>query len=350
MKRKFKLKCSKMTLASSLIVLSGICGFAGVAIADPNSAAPPTEQAAESHSETAQPNTVVEEISNGQPIEISDGVSITPVNGWLIERKSAGMSLVMKEVIQTPSSGAQTDYSKPIFARNISVMSLSKARPMDSNSVDELKNEISKMFSKNPSLNDFTFTDAKFFDYKSKNDGIVLFSQLTVNNYQMMQMQIIVSGDQKTYLLTYSDLAANFANPSTFDAAWNSMTSISVPGVAPKRYQKEIILASTVGGGLLALVIPFFLVRWSSTRKIRRLAEELQHDWDQGSFKTDADYELSEIEYVDATKLSKRTHHRKKSELSKYDSIFRSSANVKSDKNSFESSVDSFSTRHSRFG
>jgi hypothetical protein len=284
MKRKLRIRISKMTLASSLIFLSGLCGFAGVAISAEDSRS--------------------EEIADGSNIELTPGLSLTPIKGWLLERKAGGMTLVMKEVL--PTTGATpTDYSKPLFARNISVMTLSKARPIDAKSIDELKGEIGKMIMRDSYLSDFAFTEAKLFDYKGKNDGVVLFSQLTVNNYQMMQMQIVVSGGEKSYLLTYSDLASNFANPATFDAAWKSMTSINVTGIAPKRYHKEMLLGGALSGGFLALVVPFFLIRWRSTRKIRKLADELQYDWDHGALKTDADYELSEIGNLEATRLTR---------------------------------------------
>ena len=329
MKRKLRIRISKMTLASSLIFLSGLCGFAGVAISAEDSRS--------------------EEIADGSNIELAPGLSLTPIKGWLLERKAGGMTLVMKEVL--PTTGATpTDYSKPLFARNISVMTFSKARPIDAKSIDELKGEIGKMIMRDSYLSDFAFTEGKLFDYKGKNDGVVLFSQLTVNNYQMMQMQIVVSGGEKSYLLTYSDLASNFANPATFDAAWKSMTSINVTGIAPKRYHKEMLLGGALSGGFLALVVPFFLIRWRSTRKIRKLADELQYDWDHGALKTDADYELSEIGNLEATRPIKRRGQIQQVQGSSHDSTLYSSMALMPNKTSFESSVDSFSTRHSRFG
>ena len=342
MKRKLRIRISKMTIASSLIVISGLWGFAGVAISAED------QQNTSTPADTSTPVANQDEIANGSPIEISAGVSITPIPGWRLERRAAGMSLIMKEVLPA-SLDKVTDYSKPLFTRNISVMTLSKARPIDEKSIPELKEEIAKMFTRDSSLSDFSFTETKLFDYKEKNDGVVLFSQLTANNYQMMQMQIVVSSEQKTYLLTYSDLAANFSNPATFDAAWKSMTSINVPGLAPKRYHQEVLLGGIVSGALIALVLPFFLIRWRNARRIRKLAEELQYDWDHGALKTDADYELSAIGNLDATRPMVRRKNMKTAAASSYESLSDSSVSLKSHKNSLESSVDSFSTRHSRF-
>ena len=251
----------------------------------------------------------VEEISNGTPITLDGNVSITPILGWKIDRKGLGMGLVMKEVL--PTQAEPVDYAKPIFARNITMMTLPEARPMDATSIGEIKDQISHMIARQAGLTDFVFTDAKPFDYKGKNDGLVLFSQLTVNNYQMMQMQIVVSGEKKAYLLTYSDLAANFANPETYDAAWKAMTSIAVEGVAPIRFEKEVTVGITALSIVIVLVAPFIFLRWLSARRIRKLSAELQYDWDHGAMKSDADYELSDIRSFAATRPAKKMGKKK---------------------------------------
>ena len=343
MKKVPRIRMSKMALMTSIIVISGLCGFAGVAIsAEPNISTSNNIEASP-HEEAAGA-----ELSNGAPILVADGMTITPIRGWRIERKSMGMSLVMREALPELKN-APTDYSKPIFARNITVLGLNGARNIDAKAISELKTEITKMIARDPSLKDFTFTDARLFDYKSKNDGIVLFSQLTVNNFPMMQMQIVVSGQNKAYLLTYSDLASSFADPATFDAAWKSMTSITVPGAPPKRFERELILGGVLSGSLLVLLLPFYLIRWRHSRKLRKLADELQYDWDHGALKSDADYELSDIRSLHVTRKIRPRLPRSKTATSG-NNDYRSNLDLATRCTSLESSVDSFSTRHSRFG
>ena len=318
------LRPTGMKIATSLIVISGLWGFASIAISE------------EVAAQAGAPAPSQDEISNGSVMDLGDGLSIAPISGWKIERKSMGMSLVMKEVL--PPQTGEIDYSKPIFARNLTVMTLPEARPIDGAAVDEVKALISKMIARDSSLKDFTFTDQKFFDYKGKNDGLILFSQLMVNNFQMMQMQIVVSGENKSYLMTYSDLASNFSNPASYDAAWKSMMSISVPGVAPQRFEKEIMIGGSVAAALLAIIVPFMLLRWISARRIRKMADELQHDWDHGAVKSDADYDLSDIHNLDATRPARKKVSKKKEMESDFDLPV----------SSF-SSMSAISTRHSRF-
>jgi hypothetical protein len=318
MKQFFNFRIRKTHVAASLLFASGIWGFAPVAMSEEASMAAPAE-----------------EISDGRVINLDGGISIAPVPGWKIERKSMGMGLVMKEVVAQPQ-GQAVDYSKPIFARNITVTTLPEARYMDEKGLEEAKADITKMMTRDPSLKDFQITDAKAFDYKGKNDGFVIFSQLTVNNFPMTQMQVLVSGAKKSYLLTYSDLTANFTNPASYDAAWKSMTSISVEGVAPRRFEKEAMIGGSLVLALMALVVPFVVARLISARRIRKLADELQYDWDHGAVKTDADYDLSDINPLEATQPVRKKR------------------GAKSDADmdlslSLESSISAISTRHSRF-
>jgi hypothetical protein len=320
-----------MHLASAVILIGGVVGFSSIAISSGEHAAAPVH-------EQPTATTTMNEISDGSVVDLGEGLSIAPIAGWSIQRKALGMSLVMKEVL--PAQTGDVDYSKPIFARNLTVMTMPSARPIDEASVAELKAEIGNMFAKDSSLKDFAFTDHRFFDYKGKNDGLILFSQLTVNNYPMMQMQVIVSGEAKSYLMTYSDLASNFANPASYDAAWKSMTSIQVSGIAPKRYQRELMIGGGVVGVLLAIILPFFFVRWMNARRIRRFADELQHDWDTGASKSDLDYDLSQHEALSQTQTA-----RKKSKAVAKGS---KTKDFDLDVSAF-SSVSACSTRHSQF-
>ena len=111
------------------------------------------------------------------------------------------------------------------------------------------------------------------------------------------------------------------------------MSSIAVAGSAPKRFEKEIMIGGSVVCGLLVLIVPFMFVRWRGARRIRAMADELQYDWDHGSTKSDADYDLSDIQSLDATRPAKKKGFSKKATESDFD----------------VSSFSAISTRHSRF-
>jgi hypothetical protein len=116
-------------------------------------------------------------------------------------------------------------------------------------------------------------------------------------------------------------------------------------------------MAGLAGGGLLAILLPFFVIRWRNSRKIRKLADELQYDWDHGIVKSDAEYDLSDIRDLESTKIIRYVQNPKRGKLvhrkssnSDLNSVVDSGINTTKSQKSYVSSVDSFSTRHSRFG
>ena len=114
---------------------------------------------------------------------------------------------------------------------------------------------------------DFLIIEHKFFDYRGKNDGLILYSQLTLGEFPMMQMHVMVSGQDKHYLMTYTDLASEFqSNEAAFQAAWNTMTTVNVEGVAPVRYH-SLIVNGGIGLGVLLFFIFIIGMKRRSNRK-----------------------------------------------------------------------------------
>lgn len=273
--------------------LSGLVSFAGIALS--NEAA--SEQPAAGS--TTIPSMFV---SDGSVVRFDqDRASLMPISGWQVEPRGAGMALVMKEVVKQDPKAA-VDYSQPLFARNISVMTMNEPSPIDEARAASFEEQYLKMATRDGAMKDLQITGHKFFNYKGENDGLVFFAQHSANGFQMMQMIILVSGDAKQYLLTYTDLASRFSNQDSYDAAWKSMTSVIVPGVAPKRYYREAQLAGAIAGGLLLLIAPFGIARFSSQRRIRRMVEELQSEWDSGE--VSAASNLSNVSQLDMTRVA----------------------------------------------
>lgn len=271
--------------------LSGSILLATTAVAT-NEAAPAVQEATPSQF-----------ISDGSVVRFDqDRASLVPIPGWQVEPKGAGMALVMKEVI-TADPNAPVDYSKPLFARNISVLTLNHPSPIDESRAASFQEEYMSLATRDGVMKDLQITSHKFFNYKGENDGLVFFAQHTANGFQMMQMMILISGEEKQYLLTFTDLASQFANPESYDAAWKSMTSILVPGVAPKRYMKEMKISGAVAGGLALIILPFGFARLSSQRRIRKMIDELQADWDNGAVSMCS--MVSNVSHLDATRVAR---------------------------------------------
>ncbi len=191
------------------------------------------------------------------------GVNITPPQGWEVTEGMGGAGFVMQEPLADKAAieknAAKTGKDQTTFRRNITAAAIQTGAPIDEQRATELQADLEKRFGQTSIVRDYRVTEHKFFNYHGKNDGLVMYASMTLSDVSVMQMHILVSGSEKQYLLTYTDLAESISNPKNqiFEAAWNSMVSIDVTGEAPKRFdQQKAVEAGVVGGGLiLALYI-----------------------------------------------------------------------------------------------
>lgn len=198
-------------------------------------------------------------ISDGTAVQINDlGITITPPAGWEVLEKSAGLSLVLQE----PKVETKTpDYSKPIYQRNITVAAMHSASPIDEKRAESLKADLMKTFAKGGLVQDYQIVEHKFFNYRGQNDGLLVYAQMKLGEFDMMQMNVLVSGAEKQFLLTYTDLADSFrAGGPAYDAAWSSMISINVTGAPPARYE-DLIRYGALAGGIFFLFAVVGLLR-----------------------------------------------------------------------------------------
>ena len=322
-----------LQVGSILFGASGLVSFASVALSEEAAgvAAPTQAQAAPANF-----------VSDGSSFKFDQGrASISPIKGWMVEPNGSGVSVVMKEVLPPAPAGAHKDYSQPIFARNITVMTINEGSPIDEQRAAEFKENFLKMAAKQGSMPDLQFTSQKFFNFKGENDGLVFFTQHTSNGFTMMQMHVLVSGESRQYLMTYNDLASRFSNQETYDQAWKTMTSIDVQGVPPVRYMREAKIGGSIFAGFLLLVLPFSFARFMSQRRLRKVASSLQDEWDTGTV-SGSDEWSSNVSALETTRVAGRVRGNKKRKPDV------------SEVNSFESSVSSFgsnfiSTHKSRF-
>jgi hypothetical protein len=212
-------------------------------------------------------------VGTGAPVALAGlGVTITPPTGWDVEDNSAatgagtaggGLSVIMRE----PRDPAPS-YDKPKYQRNVTVATIQHASPIDETRATALTAELVKNFSADPTVSGFTVLEHKFFNYRGTNDGLLVYSTLNIGDYQMMQMHVLVSGADKQFLMTYTDLADRFTatNDAGFEQAWNSMVSMEVSGATPAR-RDEFIRYGAILGGILLLVLVGFLVRRRAAKK-----------------------------------------------------------------------------------
>ena len=202
-------------------------------------------------------------VSDGTMIGIERlGIAIAPPAGWEVVTDASDLSLVMQE-----EKDEKPDYKNAKYRRNITVAAIHESSPIDDKRALELKKEMTETFSKDSVVGDFQILEHRFFNYRGENDGLLVYSSLKVNEYEMMQMHILVSGAEKQFLLSYTDLAERFtqAGNAEFEAAWTSMNSIEVTGSAPNRFEQYYEPAA-YGGTAAVLLLSLLIIRRRRSR------------------------------------------------------------------------------------
>lgn len=202
-------------------------------------------------------------ISDGATTTLENlGITIAPPAGWEVVTNNGSLSVIMREQREPAPA-----YEKPKYQRNITVAAIHKSSPIDEVRASELKEELTKNFSSDSLVSEFTIREHKFFDYRGTSDGLLIYSDLKIGEYPMMQMHILVSGAEKQFLLTYTDLAERFADPTNgfYEKAWASMVSTQVTGIAPNRME-QYYKYGAIGGGFLMFGIVGLLLRRKASK------------------------------------------------------------------------------------
>lgn len=217
-------------------------------------------------------------LSDGTMIGINQlGIAIAPPAGWEVITNASDLSLVMQE-----EKDEKPDYKNAKYRRNITVAAIHRSSPIDEKRATELKQEMTETFSKDSVVSNFQILEHRFFNYQGENDGLLVYSSLKINDYEMMQMHILVSGAEKQFLLSYTDLTERFTqagNPA-FEAAWTSMNSIIVTGSAPNRFEEYARYGALGGGAAFLFATLLFLKRRRSKYDYMSDVEELGLDSD----------------------------------------------------------------------
>ncbi|MGE0174305.1 MAG: hypothetical protein AB7T49_16025 [Oligoflexales bacterium] len=299
-------------LASGFMTNVALSQTAAQAIAP---AAPTAENASatsvEQKSEIATTEAATEEttgtvVSDGSFVEMENlGIKIAPPKGWEVTENLLGMSLVMQEPYEKAIPGGKLK-----FKRNITVVAMHEAAPIDETEAEMLKAKIAKEFSTQAGVTDFKVLEQhKFFNYKKENDGLILYSSFTMGDIALNQMHVFVSGNNNRFLLTYTDLAEEFQkNELAYQSAWQAMSTMEVTGAAPIRYVDLLIYGSLSIAVLLGLSVLFSLKR----RKARNMwaAEDAFSDSSAGDEVTSYDaWNVGEIEPRQKARKARQSEH-----------------------------------------
>jgi hypothetical protein len=214
----------------------------------------------------------------------TDASLVAPM-GWEVLPSSRGMTLVMQEPKKEVSE-KDRDYSKPVFQRNMTVALIQRPSLMSSSRVNEFLSELKSKYTRDSLVKDFQILEHKLVDHREKSDALVVFTSMTIQDIQMMQVHLLASDAKRQYFISYTDLASEFSNnKSAYEAAWNSMFSLKLNSKPDPFYTPYIPYA--VGAAVFSLV--FFLFSWLKSRRISKQ----YHDEGDAIYNDDTDLGVS---------------------------------------------------------
>ena len=211
--------------------------------------------------------------SDGGRFEIQDlGISMTAPEGWEVMTNTAALTAIINE-----PKDEKPSYDKPKYQRNITVATAHRSTPIDATRAAELIEEMKVNFGKDPLVSDFQILEKRFFNYRGVNDGLLVYSGLKLGEYDMMQMHILISGENNQFLISYTDLAERFSDQSNgiFQQAWESMTSVEVTGETPLRRDMYIKYGAIAGISVLLLLLGLLRTRKASKHDYTVDADEI---------------------------------------------------------------------------
>jgi hypothetical protein len=250
----------------------------GLAFATTGLPAVPAASTAQA-AETAEAEPIV---SDGSALSLDAlGVLVTPPKGWEVDtRKGNGMAVIMSE---PKVELKKVKKEVTTYQRNITVTVKHEATPIDDKTAAALAESLKKEFSKSALIRDYDIMETKIFDFAPKTKALLVYASFRLNGVNMMQMHVLVSGGEKQFLQTYTDMATRFSpTDAGFTLAWASMTSLQVKGSAPVRYENIIKFGSAAGIILLLLSTTLFIRSRSRKKMFQASVMALDSDEDIG--------------------------------------------------------------------
>ena len=225
---------------------------------------------------------------------------ITPISGWEVIT-STNMSVIMQE----PEVEKTADDIK--YQRNITVALIQNPSYMNETRMAKFVEELKDSYGK--SANNYTVAESKIFDIQN-HKAIMVYAAYTLNNIDLMQLNILVSDNSKQYMLTYTDLASRFSQENLFNQAWESMVSIELESDPVNPMNEMAKYAIIVLVSLIAIV--------SIIKARKRSASKFYEQESDSIYSDDSDDEDYSLEHTKVSKNNNQSDWNRASEDDDY--------------------------------
>jgi len=207
-------------------------------------------------------------ISSGERVSVRDGdFSVTPPKGWEVYEHLGDLTLLM----QMPHQDGVK------YQRTIQVASFSNPRYIDETTAKEYEEVISRKFAAtSAAIEGYRIRNHLVIDMADGRQGLLFYSEFTLDGVALMQAHILVSSAGRHYLMTYTDVAEHFESEAAnqfLTEAWDSMISVQLGAPTPGRFTAIIYGAAAAVTTVLAALGIIWFRRHRAARQYRDYAD-----------------------------------------------------------------------------
>lgn len=262
--------------AADAAAVEGASGAAGAPGADERATAAESQDGGQAGSGvSADGKAVADFVADGSRVSVRNGdFTVQPPRGWEVYTHLPSLTLLMQIPYQPGMK----------YQRTIQVASFSGSRFIDEVTAKEYEDVIVRKFSAtSTSIDGYKIRNHMPIEMADGRQGLLFYTEFTLEGVSMMQAHILVSSQQRHYLMTFTDLAEHFENDGAsrfLTEAWDSMISVQLGSRTPARFESAVYIM-VIAGLLAALATVVMLVRRArSGRSYRDYANGRSFDAD----------------------------------------------------------------------
>jgi hypothetical protein len=214
--------------------------------------------------------------ADGSRVEVSErGFSLIPPVGWEVTTGGRGSSLLMQDRVRRDTK----------YQRTLQIFTFSGGLDVSVGAAQEVQsNKIEPFGTIAGNINNFRIRNYLPVSLKDGNEGLLFYSEFSLNNEKMMQAHLVTSSVNRHYVITYTDLEKYFEGidqgTSPLTKAWESMVSFQVRQIPSKPWSTE--LRASLAAGAVVIIGLFFVVlglwRKMKRSKYQKMTRQLERE------------------------------------------------------------------------
>ncbi|MFK7872746.1 MAG: hypothetical protein AB8C84_06175 [Oligoflexales bacterium] len=232
-------------------------------------------------------------ISDGSVLHIEDKeFKVTPPIGWEVHNSDGRSGLLLQKPFVEGMK----------YQPNIRVMTFQEPKYIDDYTADQFEETLIERFSKSSSsIQNYIVRNNQMVNMADGREAILYYTQFTFDKTELMQAHLLISGVERHYLISYTDLTENFeentqSEGSPLQKAWSSITSVTLESDGPTRFQSPRSLLITTILIIFILCFTWFIRRRKAINKYQKIDDDDDDD-DDDEFNTEDDDVETNIDY-----------------------------------------------------